>query len=156
MARGSAWCTWWNYWTRPTGEFAGNGFRSRTGVAGNRAPSRRRQDDPGPRRNCRRIFDSGRKRGFHVTHLHLSRFSDRSFDLVPNLDGAISFSGAIAARAILKTCGVARSKVVVTFSIARKNGCRVGAGIVPRHLRWANVLRKASRAATENEGSVAL
>jgi SAM-dependent methyltransferase len=84
------------------------------------------------------------KRGFHVTHLDLSpemlgiarqraadvpniefiegnasglaRFSDRSFDLVLNMDGAISFSGSNAARAIRETCRVARSKVIVTVS----------------------------------------
>jgi ubiquinone/menaquinone biosynthesis C-methylase UbiE len=84
------------------------------------------------------------KRGFHVTHLDLSpemlaiarekakgvdninfvegkasdlsRFSDRSFDLVLNLDGAISFSGSHAMKAIQESCRVARKKVILTVS----------------------------------------
>lgn len=84
------------------------------------------------------------KRGFHLTHLDLSpemlaiarknaqgaaniefvegnasdlsRFSDRSFDFVLNLDGAISFSGSKALRAIQETCRVARNKVILTVS----------------------------------------
>jgi SAM-dependent methyltransferase len=84
------------------------------------------------------------KRGFHLTHLDLSpemlaiarekaqgvaniefvegntsdlsRFSDRSFDLVLNQDGAISFSGSKALRAIQETCRVAKSKVILTVS----------------------------------------
>src|ERR1700733_5365955 len=74
------------------------------------------------------------KRGFHLTHLDLSpemltiarekakgkanidfvegkasdlsRFPDRSFDLVLNLDGAISFSGSQALKAIQESCRV--------------------------------------------------
>ena len=46
----------------------------------------------------------------------LSRFSDRSFDLVLNLDGAISFSGSQAIRAIQETCRVAKNKVILTVS----------------------------------------
>jgi SAM-dependent methyltransferase len=84
------------------------------------------------------------KRRFHVTHLDLSpemlgiarekgrdvpgieflegnasdlkQFSDRSFDLVLNMDGAISFSGSKATRAIQETCRVARAKVILTVS----------------------------------------
>jgi ubiquinone/menaquinone biosynthesis C-methylase UbiE len=84
------------------------------------------------------------KRGFHVTHLDLSpemlaiagekakgvdsidfveekasdlsRFSDRSFDLVLNLDGAISFSGSHALKAIQESCRVAGKKVILTVS----------------------------------------
>jgi len=84
------------------------------------------------------------KRGFHVTHLDLSpemlaiarekargvtnmeflegnasdlrRFSDRSFDLVLNMDGAISFSGAQALKTIQETCRVTKKKVIMTVS----------------------------------------
>jgi SAM-dependent methyltransferase len=84
------------------------------------------------------------KRGFQVTHLDLSpemlgiardkgrdvpgieflegnasdlkQFSDRSFDLVLNMDGAISFSGSKATRAIQETCRVARATVILTVS----------------------------------------
>jgi ubiquinone/menaquinone biosynthesis C-methylase UbiE len=84
------------------------------------------------------------KRGFHLTHLDLSpemltiarekakgmenidfvegkasdlsRFSDRSFDLVLNLDGAISFSGTQALKAIQESCRVTRKKVILTVS----------------------------------------
>jgi SAM-dependent methyltransferase len=84
------------------------------------------------------------QRGFQVTHLDLSpemlsiaqekargvpgieflegnasdltQFSDRAFDLVLNMDGAISFSGFKAARAIQETCRVARTKVILTVS----------------------------------------
>lgn len=84
------------------------------------------------------------KRGFHVTHLDLSsemlaiakrkaqdvpnieflqgnasdltQFSDRSFDLVLNMDGAISFSGSKASKAIQETCRVAKTKAILTVS----------------------------------------
>jgi SAM-dependent methyltransferase len=84
------------------------------------------------------------KRGFRVTHLDLSRemlnlarqkaqdvaniefvegnapdltrFHDRSFDLVLNMDGAISFAGSEAGKAIRETCRVARTKVILTVS----------------------------------------
>lgn len=84
------------------------------------------------------------KRGFHVTHLDLSpemlavardkardvpcieflegnasdlaRFRDRSFDLVLNMDGAISFSGSKATAAIQETCRVAKTTVILTVS----------------------------------------
>ena len=47
----------------------------------------------------------------------LSRFADRSFDLVLNLDGAISFAGPQGAAAVLaETCRVARRTVIVTVS----------------------------------------
>lgn len=84
------------------------------------------------------------KRGFRVTHLDLSPemlaaarerakgvsniefvegnstdlsgFADRSFDLVLNMDGAISFAGSKADKAIRETCRVAKKKVLVTVS----------------------------------------
>jgi len=84
------------------------------------------------------------KRGFRVTHIDLSpempalarqrarevpnieflegmasdptQFSDRAFDLVLNMDGAISFSGSKAKMAIQETCRVARTKVILTVS----------------------------------------
>lgn len=82
------------------------------------------------------------KRGFDVTHLDLSpqmielargktdaadpirfvegdaadlsRFADASFDLVLNMDGAVSFSGERAERAILESCRVTRRTFVLT------------------------------------------
>jgi SAM-dependent methyltransferase len=84
------------------------------------------------------------RRGFRVTHLDLSpemlamarqqaqdvtgltflegkasdltRFAGRSFDLVLNMDGAISFSGRDARRAIQETCRVAGKTVILTVS----------------------------------------
>ncbi|MCC7409922.1 MAG: methyltransferase domain-containing protein [Phycisphaeraceae bacterium] len=46
----------------------------------------------------------------------LSRFADRSFDLVLNMDGAISFCGPAADRAVAETCRVAKRWVVLTVS----------------------------------------
>jgi len=46
----------------------------------------------------------------------LSQFADRSFDLVLNLDGAISFCGDQADRAALETCRVAAKKLIITVS----------------------------------------
>ena len=98
------------------------------------------------------------KRGLHLTHLDLSlemlaiarekaqgvanveflegnasdlsRFSDRSFDLVLNQDGAISFAGSKALRAIQETCRVAKNKVILTVSHqARMIATWVGASI---------------------------
>jgi ubiquinone/menaquinone biosynthesis C-methylase UbiE len=46
----------------------------------------------------------------------LTRFSDQAFDLVLNMDGAISFSGAKAIEAIHETCRVAKAKVILTVS----------------------------------------
>jgi SAM-dependent methyltransferase len=84
------------------------------------------------------------KRGVHVTHLDfspemlaiaqerarglpnidfieesssdLSRYPDRHFDLVLNLDGAISFAGSKALAAIRETCRVARKTAIITVS----------------------------------------
>lgn len=84
------------------------------------------------------------KRGFEVTHLDLSpsmldlarqraegiesirfvegnatdlsRYADRSFDLVLNMDGAISFCGAGAEQAIRESCRVAGRKVILSVS----------------------------------------
>lgn len=83
------------------------------------------------------------RRGFTVTHVDLSPamieiarqkaggieniefveansidlpYEDRSFDLVLNMDGAISFCGSEAGRALRETCRVARDKVIVTVS----------------------------------------
>jgi len=48
--------------------------------------------------------------------INLSRFSDRSFDLVLNMDGAVSFCGSDAERAIRESCRVARRRVIITVS----------------------------------------
>jgi ubiquinone/menaquinone biosynthesis C-methylase UbiE len=99
------------------------------------------------------------KRGFYLTHLDLSpemlaiarekaqglpniefiegntsdlsRFSNHSFDFVLNLDGAISFSGSKALRAIQETCRVAKRKVVLTVSHqARMTAAWVGSSLI--------------------------
>jgi ubiquinone/menaquinone biosynthesis C-methylase UbiE len=46
----------------------------------------------------------------------LSRFADRSFDLVLNMDGAISFCGSLAAQAIRESCRVCRRTLLITVS----------------------------------------
>jgi len=46
----------------------------------------------------------------------LSQFADRSFDLVLNLDGAISFCGSEAHTALSESCRVTRQKLIVTVS----------------------------------------
>ena len=46
----------------------------------------------------------------------LSRFPDASFDLVLNMDGAVSFCGSKAETAIAESCRVARKKIIVTVS----------------------------------------
>jgi SAM-dependent methyltransferase len=46
----------------------------------------------------------------------LSRFADRFFDLVLNMDGAISFCGDQAERALFECCRVARKRIMVTVS----------------------------------------
>lgn len=48
--------------------------------------------------------------------VNLSQFADRSFDLVLNLDGAISFCGSEAERALSESCRVTRKKLIVTVS----------------------------------------
>jgi SAM-dependent methyltransferase len=84
------------------------------------------------------------QRGYHVTHVDfsenmievargkaggmsnlefvvanaadLSRFADRSFDLVLNMDGAISFCGSQADRAIAECCRLTGARLVITVS----------------------------------------
>lgn len=46
----------------------------------------------------------------------LRRFHDKNFDLVLNMDGAISFCGKDANRAIKETCRICRKKLIVTAS----------------------------------------
>ena len=46
----------------------------------------------------------------------LSQFADCSFDLVLNLDGAISFCGSDAEQAIRESCRVARHRLILTVS----------------------------------------
>jgi SAM-dependent methyltransferase len=46
----------------------------------------------------------------------LSCFADSAFDLVLNMDGAISFCGSEAERALLESCRVTRRTVIVTVS----------------------------------------
>ncbi len=44
----------------------------------------------------------------------LSRFPNRSFDLVLSMDGAISFSGSEAETAIMESCRVTKKKIIMT------------------------------------------
>jgi SAM-dependent methyltransferase len=46
----------------------------------------------------------------------LSRFADRSFDLVLNMDGAISFCGSQADRAISECCRLTAAKLIISVS----------------------------------------
>lgn len=46
----------------------------------------------------------------------LSQFPDRSFDLVLNMDGAISFCGSEAEQAILESCRVTHKKLIITVT----------------------------------------
>jgi SAM-dependent methyltransferase len=46
----------------------------------------------------------------------LSRFADRSFDLVLNMDGAISFCGSEAQQAIREACRVTKGCLILTVS----------------------------------------
>jgi ubiquinone/menaquinone biosynthesis C-methylase UbiE len=46
----------------------------------------------------------------------LSQFLDRSFDLVLNMDGAISFCGSEAERALFESCRVTKKKLIITVS----------------------------------------
>ena len=46
----------------------------------------------------------------------LSQFPDCSFDLVLNMDGAISFCGSEAERAIFESCRVTKKKLIITVS----------------------------------------
>jgi len=46
----------------------------------------------------------------------LSEFRDSSFDLVLNLDGAVSFCGSEAEKAFSESCRVSRKKLIITVS----------------------------------------
>jgi SAM-dependent methyltransferase len=46
----------------------------------------------------------------------LSQFADRTFDLVLNLDGAISFCGPKAGQALQESCRVCRQSLIITVS----------------------------------------
>ena len=46
----------------------------------------------------------------------LSEFRDTSFDLVLNQDGAVSFCGSEAEKALLESCRVSRKKLIITVS----------------------------------------
>jgi ubiquinone/menaquinone biosynthesis C-methylase UbiE len=48
--------------------------------------------------------------------IDLSRFPDNTFDLVLNMDGAISFCGSEAEKAILETCRVTGRKLIISVS----------------------------------------
>lgn len=47
---------------------------------------------------------------------HLSQFPNRSFDLVLNMDGAISFCGSEAELTILESCRVTKRKLIITVT----------------------------------------
>lgn len=57
---------------------------------------------------------------------NLAMFADHTFDLVLNMDGAISFCGARAGDAIRESCRVARHKVLMTVS----NRAQITASVV--------------------------
>jgi ubiquinone/menaquinone biosynthesis C-methylase UbiE len=46
----------------------------------------------------------------------LSQFDDDSFDLVLNMDGAVSFCGVEAEKAVAESCRVTRSRLIVTVT----------------------------------------
>lgn len=48
--------------------------------------------------------------------IDLSRYADNTFDLVLNMDGAISFCGEAAERAIQEACRVTKSKLIIAVS----------------------------------------
>ena len=50
----------------------------------------------------------------NATDLHM--FEDRSFDLVLNMDGAISFCGSAAEKAVVECCRVAKQTTIVSVS----------------------------------------
>lgn len=50
----------------------------------------------------------------NATDLHM--FSDKTFDLVLNMDGAVSFCGGEAGKAIKETCRICRKKLLITAS----------------------------------------
>ena len=50
----------------------------------------------------------------------LSQFPERSFDMVLNMDGAISFCGSEAERSILESCRVAKKKLI--FNVSNRVG----------------------------------
>ncbi|MNW49664.1 Mg-protoporphyrin IX methyl transferase [compost metagenome] len=49
-----------------------------------------------------------------ASNLHM--FQDNQFDLVLNMDGAISFSGENAGKVISESCRVTKNKIIVTVS----------------------------------------
>jgi len=70
------------------------------------------------------MLDVARRKAEGITNIQfieanaadLSQFADQSFDLVLNMDGAISFCGSEAYMAISESCRVARHKLIVTVS----------------------------------------
>ena len=71
-----------------------------------------------------RMLEIARDKAQGVEHIHfveanaadLSRFADHSFDLVLNMDGAISFCGSEAEKAILESCRVTRKTLIATVT----------------------------------------
>lgn len=71
-----------------------------------------------------RMLDIAREKARDVEHIHfieanaadLSQFADRSFDLVLNMDGAISFCGSAAEKAILESCRLTRKTLIATVT----------------------------------------
>jgi ubiquinone/menaquinone biosynthesis C-methylase UbiE len=70
------------------------------------------------------MLDIARQKAQHLGSLafleanavDLSRFADRSFDLVLNMDGAISFCGSEAEQAIREACRVTKRTLILTVS----------------------------------------
>ncbi len=71
-----------------------------------------------------RMLEIARDKALDAEHIRfieanaadLSRFADRSFDLVLNMDGAISFCGSEADKAILESCRVTGKMLIATVT----------------------------------------
>jgi ubiquinone/menaquinone biosynthesis C-methylase UbiE len=70
------------------------------------------------------MLEVARQKAVGISNIHfveanaanLSHFADRSFDLVLNMDGAISFCGSEAITAIAESCRVTGQKLIITVS----------------------------------------
>lgn len=70
----------------------------------------------------------------------LSQFQDQAFDLVLNMDGAISFCGAEAAHALAETCRVARRTVIVAVTHRANLVPVIVAECLLKHGYWMDAL----------------
>ena len=63
-----------------------------------------------------KALDKGNIRFVEANAADLSEFDDLSFDLILAMDGAISFAGTQAERALKECCRVTRSTLITTVS----------------------------------------